>query len=77
MEETRSVLFCFLFIFIDLFIFLFCFYKLDSAQRTRMPPPRKLKCKLLMPSRMKMKTDGRMDKGNTVCSFHHSLNGRA
>ena len=50
-----------------------------------MPPLEKLKCKLLMSEKLKSKllssqtlteTDRRMDRDNTICLFHHSLNGR-
>ena len=38
--------------------------------------PEKLKQKLLTPSQMRKETDEWMDRGNTICPFHHSLNGR-
>ena len=36
-----------------------------------MPPPEKLRRKLLTPN---ADGDGRTDRGNTICPFHHSLN---
>ena len=36
-----------------------------------MPPPEKLKCKLLTPDAEGSETD----RGNTICPFHHSSNG--
>ena len=50
-----------------------------------MPLPKKLKHKLLIPEKLKRKllassqmwrkTDGWTDRGNSICPFHHSLNG--
>ena len=37
-----------------------------------MPQPEKLKHKLLMPD---ADGEGRTDRGNTTCPFHHSLHG--
>ena len=38
-----------------------------------MPPPEKLIRKLLMPD---ADGDGRTDRGNTICPFQHSSNGK-
>ena len=45
-----------------------------------MPPHEKCKCKLLRTEKLKCKLLAPpwtwMDRGNTICPFHHSSNGR-
>ena len=45
-----------------------------EKRKRKLLTPEKLKCKLLTPSPTQRQMDG---QGNTICPFHHSLNGRS
>ena len=84
---TRKIsVFLYIYIFLSdiyLYFYIYIFYiKYFSVENRNVskghgcPHLEKLKRKLLTPSWMRTETDRWMDRGNSICPFHHSSNGR-